>query len=392
MPIRRATKGSSISTYAEFYNPVDGTPFQAVSPPRWVVRDFNGNQVASGVGVQDIKKPARWTCTFTLPLTCPATTDDNAYSLAWIAANVKGSSTTSNEYFEVVDELQPEPFETAQLVLLGQPFTAQLWVPFQPGTLSLRICDDKGNVYYAQNGITNFTAQPANSGWNYSIYINSVNSSNNPTINNGIASFNCPPSAYGVSVRFLYWNYSDNNGNVETIVNRLYIVNGTMVRMMDDLLRFLDRIRNMATIPQLRLSDVDLAHFALQGMDKFNATPPVNNGVWGLGHLPEAIYDNVKIAACIRWLQAQYLATGMTAFELNGQAVSLTSDQTQYLQGLESTLSAEYDASATTNKKALIRSRNFSAIGGYFGPTALLIARVPYGYAQTYLPTLPFLG
>lgn len=386
MPINIANKGSNISSYANFYN-VDGTPFQPSESVKWVVRDFDSNQIASGTALQNIKIPAQWVCNFTLPLTVPST-NNNAYSLTWFATNGNNTQTAS-EYFSVQDVLEQPPYETAQVALLGMPFEASLWCPINPSTISLRICDEKGTVRYVQIGLENFKITQANNGWVVDISVNPSTTGANPPLG---PQLNLAASSAGVTSLFLYWNYTDQNANQETIVNRLYTVNGTMIRLMDDLRRFLDRIRNEATIPQLRLSDVDLAHFALQGMDKFNGTPPVNNGTWGLGNLPPPFYESVKIAACIRFLQAQFLATGYASFDFNGQAVSLSQNQSQYLEALSSTLTAEYETTATTNKKAMIRSSSFASIGGYFGPTSLLIGRVPYGFSTFFTPTLPFLG
>lgn len=382
MPIVTAVKGSPVKTEASFYN-LDGTPFAPTTPVRWVVRDFNSNQVAAGVATQNIKDPAQWYCEFIIPLTAPET-QDNAYSIVWLAASSKESKTAC-EYFQVVDAIQEEPYETAQVVLYGSSFTAKLFVPEEVSTLSLRVCDYKGNVYYVKTGVENFQKTYTNRGWTYSIPIVSGSSSNSDALNTA-------QQSSGVNSLFLYWNYTDSNANQETIVNRIYIVNGTMIRLMDDMRRFLDRVRNAATITQLQLTDVDLAQFAIMGMDRFNGTPPVNNGVWGLGNLPEPFYRSVFVAACIAFLQSQYLATGMTAFEFSGQAVSLTSDQTQYLQGLQSDLSSEYESTAATNKKAVIRSSFFASIGGYYGPTSLLVGKVPYGFSTYFLPSLPFLG
>lgn len=419
-------RGQEVTDTAEFFNEY-GAPLVVSKAPTFTVRDFHGNLITKGSGAQNPTNPQQWTASFTIPDHCPIT-DNTYYTLTWTAIDKAGSKQTNVTRFSVSDNLEDYPHEEGQVAFYQQSFIAKLHLPFQVTGLSLRICRDNANgkvdVLFFRNNPNNFAVKRAGRGYEYAVpvivdsaekrYSNGLDESsivgtgsislgnqNNPTQTNTYTTTNADgsvttssstttygynpnspivnpgaitglaQSAWGYNSLFLYWNYQDKQGNQETVTTRLYVVNGKMVRMMDDLRRQADRIRNKWTIPQLRLTDVDLAHFCIQGMDKFNSVPPSANGTWTLGNLPEQLYDIVLLGALVRFLQAQELALAETEFSFAGQAVQLnTNNRSAAYSRMADKYDREFYSKATSAKKGLLRSRLLPQLAVTWGPTS----------------------
>lgn len=443
-------RGQEVTDVAEFFDDF-GNPL-SVQRVTFTVRDFHRNLIVKGEGAQNNLSPEQWSCSFTIPDHAP-TTDNTYYTITWAALDKGGNTHTNTTRFCVEDNLEDYPHEEGHLAFYQQSFNASLFLPFRATGLSLRIARDNaslaGDVLFVRRGPEGFNQKRHGNGYIYSVpvlvdsqnvqYSNGLNEQGmvgtsviglgnqqqNPSQNTTTTTTNADgtttttsmtttysnpgfivnpgqitglsPSAWGLNSMFMYWNYESERGERDTIVNRLYIVNGKMVRMMDDLRRQADRIRNRWTIPQLRLTDVDLAHFCIKGMDMFNSVPPSANGVWSLGNLPEQLYDIVFTGALARFFEAQYLALAETDFQFSGQAVSLSNQTAQYFESAAESYRRQFSERAAAAKRGILKSGGGAVVAGTLGATSLYVGFGSYGgyglgmgSGGSY-PTLPFL-
>jgi hypothetical protein len=386
MPISNAVIGTQTSADVFFFNNL-GQPFQATAPASFVVRTQNNLMVAQGICTQDANNAAHWSATFTVPNSAPPTSEGQFYTIVFSISN---NSTVNNQTFSftVNSSIQVDDFDTAIVVLQGQPFTVNLRVPFNSlQTLSLRFLNVNGGVLVQPSTATVPLDAPIQQG-NQFIYPIPVNATDSAFLN--------VPN-YGVSPYLAYINYTTPDGAQETQVSMVYIVIPTTLNLMNDIRRYCDRIRNNDIIPQLRITDIDLLHFAMQGIEMLNALPP-SNFTFNLQTLvfSPQFFFYAQTGACIKLLEAQYLGYGMSSFQFQGQAVQLEYDVTSYIMSVIELLRQDF-ANATLAKNHWARSGGFSSgriasIGGSWGPLANLVFAVSPLSLPGGFPVLPFLG
>ncbi len=383
MALTQAVINTQTNADVYFYQANGTTPFVGSSPAIYVVRDPTGLLVTSGIASQDSNNPAHWTAVFSIPSSAPATATGQFYTITWTISN-SGQIASQTFNFSVVSQIQTDPVDTAVIVLQGSPFTINLTVPYPTlQTLTLRFLNYQGGVVDTPTITTNIS-NPVQSGNQY-IYQIQIGASD---------SANLVMPNYGVFYYFAYVNYTTPTGSQETNVIMVYVVNTTCIKIMNDMRRYVDRIRNNDVIPQLRITDLDLMHYTIQGVEYLNAIPPSNIG-FNLANLPPMFNFYVQKAGAMQLLEAQYLAQGMTSFEFNGQSVQLTQDITQYIMQTIDMIRQDV-SSAGLAKNHFTRSGGqnglVSAIGGVWGPSANLVFRVsPYSLPSQF-PSLPFLG
>lgn len=383
MPLTQAVVGSQTNADAYFYQNDGVTPFVGTTPAAYVVRTQNNLLITSGTAQQDPNNSAHWLATFTIPTTAPTTNSGEFYSITWFLSN-KNNQNTQTSYFTVSSQIQTDPTDTAILVLYGQPFTINFTVPYATlDTLTLRLVDMNGAVVTTPPVTTNLsnpTAMP-NGKYLYQIYVDY----------NHAQSMVIP--GVGISYYFAYVNYITPNGTQETEIIIIYIVNTLCLGLMNNIRRYVDRIRNNDILPQLRITDIDLMHFTMQGVEYINMIPP-SNVLFNLQNLPSQFQQYAMLAGSMRLLEAQYLAQGMTAVDFAGQAVTLTQDVTQYIMQMVDLIRSDLQ-NVGLAKNHFARSGGLrgqrAAIGGTWGPVSNLVFRVSPYSMPTGWPSLPFL-
>ncbi len=384
MAISQAVINTQTTADSYFYQADGVTPFVVSQPVSFAVRTQTGLLVSSGSATQDPNNAAHWSASFTIPSTAPATNSGEFYTILFTATN--GTNTSQQTFnFSVSSQIQTDPTDTAIIVLVNQPFTINLTLPYSSLlTLTVRFVNVNGAVVNVPTITTNINnpVPTSNGQYIYQIPISATDS----------ASMQLP--GYGVFYYFAYINYTTPAGSQETDVQMVYIANTTCLKIMNDIRRQVDRIRNNDIIPQLRITDIDLLHYTLQGVEYVNSQPPANC-LFNLQSLPVQFYIYAQKAGSMQLLEAQYLAQGMTAVELSGQAVSLSQDVTQYIVQMIEMLRTDLQ-SVGLAKNHYMRSGGstgvISAIGGVWGPVANLVYNVsPYMVSGAF-PVLPFLG
>lgn len=398
--LQNAVLGQSSVADIYFYQQ-DGSAFVGIGGAAFSVRAPFGALIVSGIGQQDPNNSAHWTTSITIPPTAPVTQANQYYSITWLLGN-GSTSMQSTQYFTVVAAIDTTPTDTGTVVVEGQPFSIVLSVPYPTlQTLSLRITDEKGTVYMAMS-LTGSIPTPVQQGANYN-YVISVTPSPiaGPTTGlswtdgfTGTVQGYIAASSNGVTPYIAYFNYTTPTGTQETEFQDIYVVNMLAYKFMNDLRRYVDRIRNQDIIPQLRLTPIDYLHFTLIGMEYLNSIPPSNHAPFLLSNIPPNFYHPLEICATIRLCEAQYLAEGLTEFNFQGAAVQLEVNHPQYWMGLAEALRQEVQ-SISLAKNHYMRSGGFSghlgSVGGVWGPVSNIVYRIaPLAMPGAY-PVLPFL-
>jgi hypothetical protein len=384
MPVENVVRGESFTAHVYFYAQDGVTPFQPSKAVSFTVRSSDGSLITQGLGTQDLNNLAHWSASISLPTDAPTTVDGERYVLTWHA--VSGSMTqTSTEYFSVSDQFDLDPDDSTTIAVENQPFTLYLrsqWSTLP--TLSLRITDFHGNVKYTIAGLTDVVGTKDGRDYVYPVLIQ-------PTYRQLV------PTVQGVTPFLAYFNYTTPQHIQEVEVQQVIITSSIMITLMENVRRQCDRIRNRDFIPQLQVSQIDLANAVMMGYMMFNGYPPSNNGVFWPSHnnTPDQFLIFIQNCACIKLLQSLYLGEGMTAFNFAGQAVTLDMDRTQYIQAMISMLEEE-NSDARMAKNHYFRSGGgrwgrLGSVGGAWGPTSNVIYKISPLSLNSGFPILPFL-
>lgn len=310
------------------------------SPASYTVYDFNNNLVLTGLGVQDMVDPTKWSAIFTIPANAPICDVGQKYTIKWLIKNDK-ETLSSAEYFIVTIENDPLAIETMKLHLQGSVLNASLEVEEQPTTINYRVIDENG-LEYVKGTLdpSIFTIRNGNL-----VYTFTVTDTTNIVPHLGV----CP--------LFIEWAYDSNYE-----IHPMYIISPKMYMFIDGVRKIVDRARNQDINPNLVWNDVDIAHYVLDGLQRVNGSKP-SLTQWSITTVPVNMYEFVKKAASIAALRAQYLAEGMAAFDFQGMAVQLSIDRTQYIQTMADVLESELEQRLPSAKRLLIRQSGPGNLG-----------------------------
>jgi hypothetical protein len=326
----------------------DGTPFVPTSPATYVIYDFNNNFVISGIAEQNGTFPEQWSASITLPASS-IFSPNQKYYIKW---SITGATSTivSNEYFNVESEEyigdDQQWQEVDHAVLEYGTVNDSLHVPnFKTVTsYTVRIIDDCNNVIFPLLSVTNPTPTLVSGEYIYSF-----------------SSGNLPLLEASYKPYLIEWTYVV-DGVTQTKYHFVYVVNYSILILMQRLREFIDKAKFNHPNPSLRYNDVDLISYLLQGVQIFNATKPYFTNFY-LSHFPRQFEWFLINCAAYVALSAQYLAETESSFELSGQSVSLTVDRSA---GIESALSRIISILETQLPTAK-RLAGLSAVTGVLG-------------------------
>ena len=392
MPIQSATIGQQATADTYFFAPNSTNALQVSQPVSFVVRNQNNLLVAQGLATQDANNASHWVASFTVPNTASPTQSGAFYSIVFVATSTSGAGPTATTntqnqtyFFPVQSAINLDIQDTAVVVLQCNPFTINLVLPYSTlQSLSLRFINHNGGVVTCVDTSTVNLLAPIQTtqGYVYPIPVDCCYSEK------------LIASQYGVFPYFAYMNYTTPTGGKETTIYTTYIVNAQAMSLMNDIQRYTDRIRNKDIIQQLRVTQLDLLHFSMKGIDMLSAEPP-SNFTFNFNSLPPQFYHYAQTAGCIKLLEAQYLGYGMSSFNFSGQAVQFDYDPTPFIMGAIDLLRQDF-AKAGQAKNHWARSGggrgSIATAGGTWGPNGNLVFRVsPYSMPGGF-PVLPFLG
>lgn len=404
MPVVSVTRGQPATAEVFFRNP-DQTPFAGNTPARYTVLDFKNNLVVQGNATQDMTNASHWLATFTIPLSAPVSDINQNYAVLWYIAN-STNSMSAIEYFKVISDVDLiPPFEEAQLLMDGLgdgaiPGQSTVYTDtlvlntnkLESLSVTLRTVTD--STLFSYTSIPLVPSAIVNGKYYYCI--NSTDATVDNLTGNPVGPGPVPglvAANMGVCPYFAYWQYQIQGQPPQLEIHPIYVINGVAVMLMNDIRRQLDAIRNEDMITQLRWTDIRLFHFALQGIQTINESKPTITG-WTLRSLPTQFYHLANQAGCLEAVKSQYIAEGYTTFDMQGAAVQMNADRTQYLQSMISQYEGYLNNTLIATKRAYVRSLRFGPMGqvqGVWGPSANVVVPISPVLLSRYKLSLPFM-
>lgn len=328
-----------------------GQPFPGTSPATFTVTDFNGAPILSGTGVQDTMNPETWTASFSIPAAAPLPMNGEKYAIAWVIRN-DSETASAVEYFSVRVEGDPISFENGRIALKGGSITDTLMTDAPVTNVHLRLLDESDTAYV------------------------DVDVPSTPTrLVNGLCFYdyttaNIPVLDQRLSLmpHLAEWTYTDPFGSPALEVHPIYVISSKMFLFIDAVKKVVDRARNNDINPNLRYTDIDLAHYVLEGLQRVNVNAPTFTN-FTPDTVPFVFHPLVKDCAAVRALQAQYLAEGVSAFDFQGQSVQLNVDRTQYIQQMIDMLNTDLDERIRKAKKIAVRASGAGVLGISVSPS-----------------------
>ena len=336
MSIDLVKLGSTFIATVSFKNS-DGTAFVPSKPASYQILDFNNKNIISGIGEQDSIDPYIWKASITLPNNAPFS-PNSKYSIIWKIFASNGSVCTQVEYFNVDSpgDIPIDYEENGDVVLSGGSVNDSLVVPYN-GLISyyrVNILDDTGLIYWTTTNSNPST--PMN-----------VDDNNVYSINTGnLSSLVARGKPY-----IIQWIYTI-DGKQRSEYHFIYVCNLKIIRLMEMLRSFIDKVRFTHPNVNLRYTDLDLINYLVQGCQIVNYTKPMFTS-FNLNMFPQELEYFLINAGAFVALSSQFIAEGASAFELSGQSVSLTVDRSQSIESALGRITQILENQLPTAKKMI---------------------------------------
>ena len=293
-------------------------PQAAVGPVQWVVRDHLSNVVARGTyapsGVLVI-------VAFTLPSTVEVPLDGSKYSLS-----ASDGVSNATDWFDVVS---PEQLNTEHGVeiayMQGKPFTDTIILNEMPDFLEATLTLIDGTVLDGPTAIDTSTATRRGQSYVFQYAPGEMDTRTATTMGVG-------------TVIWDITNSTDLDASQE--LHPLYTITPYAASFINSIRKIVDKTRIGDTNWYMQITMSDLMHALIRGCDYVMMSPPLMSG-WPLDLMPRMLQDFIVKAAAIDLLRAQYLAEGMSMFDMQGLGVQLNVDRTAYIDNLVNQLTSD---------------------------------------------------
>jgi hypothetical protein len=298
-----ATPGSTVAATMTL-------PKAAVAVVKWVVRDPAGNVVADG------QQPATGTLvalSFVMPSDAMIPLDGTNYSVV-----ATDGVTTVQDSINLVSSLDPSYYHSDEIAYVqGKHFVARLIVtkPLSSGTVT--VASHCGGVIVAATNIV--LSSPQNLG-NSLLY----------TMDLGVVDTG---TAGGYGMGSVVWDYVDEDGASDQALHAYWTITNYSSTYLAAIRKLVDRAKIGDANRYMNITTADLANALIRGMEYVAISPPMLTP-FSLDQIPITLRDYVIKAAAVDFLRAQYLAEGMSAFDMQGLGVQLNVDRSQYLDSL----------------------------------------------------------
>lgn len=244
-----------------------------------------------------------------VPSDIPATLDGNSYQLRWELHLPGLQDQYAFESIRVSSKEGSVPTGPSDaLELAGDPILLSIVVP--------RLYDNVGfEIFLGNIKEVNYTPvgnpTKVSSGWLYQISIQTSPMTANL-------------EAY--TVAWKYWN-NLNTGSVFRETSSLFLFSPSLLQAIDDVKRRVSKARTTLTgFPDMIFESSDIAAYLRRGRDYFNAAGGLFTN-FDMSNATGAIREYWLQYTEVALLEAQALAEGEKAFDFQGQAISLNTEQ-----------------------------------------------------------------
>lgn len=353
MKVTHVYRGQTVEVDAEFFDENEN-PFVGTGPATYSVFDYNNNLIATSTGVQDVDNPERWTGSFTIPADAPVSDVGQKYRITWIIKNALTNTTLSaTDYFTVKTENDTLSYESGRLVLSGGKLNDTLISEDQIiGDISYRVVDEQSTVLLTEI----LTAADIDRTVNGFYYYDYESADDQDWLT--------PHSS--VTPYFAEWRYTTSEG-AQVEIHPIYVLTPRMYMFVDGIKRIVDKVRNKDINPNLQYSDIDLVHYAYDGIMRLNRNRPTFTN-WTPENVPPVFFELAKKSGAIEALRAQLLAEGMVAFDFQGQSIQLNVDRTQHISNVIELLERTFEEDVFRAKKIYINRSSPGVLGMTISP------------------------
>jgi len=300
-------------------------PQNASGPVSWSVRDNTGKILLKGQCA-----PAGTTVVISgvLPSNTKVPPDGSKFSIL-----ATDGITSTSEYFDVIapDDLAVQHgIEIAYVV--KHPFRDSLILPKRADEVSVKIALSDGAWPIGAATPYKICDEPYRRGDSWVYTFNYAKTPQGAGAN--------PPGSLDTHVMqslgtgMVIWDYTlcDDVDSGQQI-HPIYTITAHSMTFLNGIRKLVDKARIGDVNTYLEYTMSDLAHAFARGCEFVWQSPPAAGG-WPIDQTPVALKDYIIKAAAVDILRAQYMAEGMSQFDLQGLRTTLSVDRTQYLAQL----------------------------------------------------------
>jgi hypothetical protein len=297
----------------------------------WVVRDHLSNVIAKG---QYSPSGTLVIVSFTLPSTVEVPLDGSKYSIT----ATDGTSSAVDYFYVVAPEELSNNHGVEIAYLQGKNFVDSIVLPSIPEFLEATVILVDGTVVDGPTPID--TSSPTRMGQSYVFryaYGGPIDTRTETTMGVGT----------------VMWDYTlTGQLDSQQEIHPFYTITPYSSDYLNAIKKIVDKTRIGDTNYYLKITMTDLAHALVRGADYVMQSDPLMTG-FPLDLMPRMLRDYIIKAAAIDLLRAQYLAEGMSVFDMQGLGVQLNVDRTQYIDALVNQLTTDMQTLTAAKNKWL---------------------------------------
>ena len=281
--------------------------FDAGQNVTWSVYDSKLNYIVGGSAIQNQNHPTEYNAVFTIPEEAYCESDGSKYSIEW-----KTSSGFVRDTFLVFPQGEPVKKSTVSIAMNGQPLASQIALPFKAQSLTAKLYSYTGTLLEQKE----------------------IGQECHTIIGNSFvyeASFTRLANVKETLGRpyIVMWEYFTLAGS-GTEMYQIYVPHFRELKLITDAKTYLDLLNNYDVQPQFRITPEILMPFCSLALDRLNGTG--TGTMWNIATVPTNL--DYALQMCLRheYINARYIAEGLSAFDFQGASTQLNVDRTQYWQ------------------------------------------------------------
>lgn len=322
----------------------------------WELLDNQGRIWGNGSAFDYSVQSNGWSVTamgralVTAPSDIPEVLDSQAYQLRWTLQLPDGQKVFSFENIRITAGRTTPLGAANEVAIRGDTAEAQIVLDQLYDNVILEIYWDNeqvGSLVVAAPGLGVDPIKNA-SGWTYRARIDT--------------STMTMPYIKPWSMLWKYWRSTDPNFT-QTERADLWVINPTISQAMEDMKAKINKARTtIYGAPDLLFPYSTILTWLRRAADAFNVSYGVLTSIT-FTNPSGPLREYWLMIAEMNALESQYLAEGEKAFDFQGAAISLTVDQTQYLDAMASKLQARLDNELKPIKQNIIMKGNQAGDG-----------------------------
>ena len=306
-----ATPGSTVAATLQL-------PANATTTVKWQVTDPVGDTVAEG------QQPPTGTLvviSFAMPRDAVVPLDGSEYRVT-----ATDGTTSVAEGIALVSALDPSYDHADEIAYVkGKNFVCRLITTEPADAITVSVSLHDGTVLASSVAVPAWNPTRLGNAYVYTADLGVLNTHTDSTFGSGS----------------VLWDYVTESATTsDQQLHAFWTITPYSSTFIHAIRKLVDRARIGDANRYLNITMADLANALLRGMDYvINSAPMLTP--FALDQMPITLMDYIVKAAAVDLLRAQYLAEGMSSFDMQGLGVQLNVDRSQYLDGLAQQLTTD---------------------------------------------------